>query len=168
MFFPLTPFVIKQIDIPGNGIPHTQALCNGFSKVSLRIMELSNLPAWKDACRSIGSLFIVPRQHIDPDDDDRNVYLRMFLDQYLLHRPGAAQTGSSSGRDQSDESEFVFIEIEVFLESREAGIYRSDHFNPSTSYTSRGCVLPFTESGTNGLASILSFTRSYASRLIKI
>jgi hypothetical protein len=128
MFFPFTLFVIKQIDVPGNSVTHTQALCNVFSKVSLWIMELSNLLVWKDSRRSIGSLFIILRQHIDPDDDDRDVYPRMSLDQYLLHRTGAAQTGPSCGRDQSDESEFAFVEIEVLLNRRERVDYRNDHF----------------------------------------
>ncbi len=86
---PLAPFVIKEVSIPGNGMVYAQAFCNDFPKVPLWIMQLPDLPARKDARRSPGRLFIICCQHIDPDDENGDVYLRMFLDQYLLHRPGA-------------------------------------------------------------------------------
>jgi hypothetical protein len=47
----------------------------------------------------------------------------MFFNQYLVHRPGAAQTGFSRWGDQSNESEFVFVEIEVLLDRGERSAY---------------------------------------------
>ena len=35
-----------------------------------------------------------------------------------------------------------------------------NYFNPTSSYTSRGCVFPLAVIGVNGLASMSSFTRS--------
>ncbi|RPI94539.1 MAG: hypothetical protein EHM40_06230 [Chloroflexi bacterium] len=62
----------------------------------------------------------------------------MFLNQYLVHRPGAAQTRFSGGGDQSNESEFVFVEIEVFLDWGERSAHCIDHFTihpePPTTY----------------------------------
>ena len=128
IFFPLTPFVIKQIGVPGDGVADAQALRDDFSKGLVCIMELLSLTALKDSSRSIGSLFIICCQHVDPNDDDCDVYRRMFFDQYLLHRPGAAQTRSSCGRDQNDESEFIFVGVEVFSNRVERRGDRNNHF----------------------------------------
>ncbi len=76
MFFcPLAPSVIKEISIPDDGMVYAQALCNDFPKIALRIMELSDLLAWKYLRGSTGRLFIVCCKHVDPNDDDGNVYL---------------------------------------------------------------------------------------------